>query len=87
MVWSTMRVTQAKRRQPADSANENVGVRSGIWHRPSPPGGKSSGAHPVYAHQILGKIFAEPVVREPLPEVQGYRWRGTLNGRAVLTGA
>ena len=43
--------------------------------------------NPVRARQVLRKIVAEPIVMEPLPEVQGYRWTGKLNGGAVLEGA
>ncbi len=42
--------------------------------------------NPVRARQVLQKIIAEPIVMEPLPEVQGYRGTGTLNGGAVLEG-
>jgi hypothetical protein len=40
----------------------------------------------VRARQALKKIVAGPVVIEPLPEVHGYRWKGQLNGGAVLEG-
>ena len=43
--------------------------------------------NPVRARQLLRKIIAEPIGMEPLPECKGYRWMGTLNGGAVLTGA
>ena len=42
--------------------------------------------HPVQARQTLRKLVVGPIVMEPLPEVHGYRWRGELNGGAVLEG-
>ena len=42
---------------------------------------------PVRARQLLKKIVAEPIRMEPLPEGQGYHWKGLLNGGAVLEGA
>lgn len=38
------------------------------------------------ARGILRKVIVGPVVIEPLPVVHGYRWRGQLNGGAVLEG-
>ncbi len=42
--------------------------------------------NPVRARQVLKKIVAGPIRMEPLPEVQGYRWQGQLNGGAVSEG-
>ncbi len=42
--------------------------------------------NPVRARQVLRKIVAGPIVMEPMPEVHGYRWKGQLNGGAVLEG-
>jgi site-specific DNA recombinase len=42
--------------------------------------------NPVRARQILRKLIVKPIVMEPLPDVHGYRWRGELNGGAVLEG-
>jgi hypothetical protein len=41
----------------------------------------------VRARQVLRKLVTEPIMMEPLPEVHGYRWKGTLNGGADLEGA
>lgn len=43
--------------------------------------------NPARARQILRKLIVGPVVMEPLPEAHGYRWKGQLNGGAVLEGA
>ncbi len=43
--------------------------------------------NPVRARQILRKLVVGPVVMEPMPKVHGYRWRGQLNGGAVLEGS
>lgn len=40
----------------------------------------------IFRRQILWKLIVKPIVMEPLPEVHGYRWRGELNGGAVLEG-
>jgi hypothetical protein len=42
---------------------------------------------PVRACEALRKLVLGPILMEPLPEIHGYRWRGELNGGAVLEGA
>ena len=41
----------------------------------------------IRARQILRKLVVGRVVMTPMPEVHGYRWKGQLNGGAVLEGA
>jgi hypothetical protein len=41
---------------------------------------------PVPAREVLRKLIMGPIVMEPLPALHGYRWRGRLNGGAVLEG-
>ncbi len=43
--------------------------------------------NPVRARQVLRKLVAGPIMMTPMPEVHGYRWKGQLNGGAVLEGA
>jgi hypothetical protein len=40
----------------------------------------------VRARQVLRTLIVGPVVMEPMPEAHGYRWKGQLNGGAVLEG-
>ncbi len=42
--------------------------------------------NPVRAREVLRKLVMGPIVMEPLPVLHGYRWRGQLNGGAVLEG-
>jgi hypothetical protein len=42
--------------------------------------------NPVQARQTLRKLVVGPILMEPLPQGHGYRWKGRLNGGAVLEG-
>ena len=42
---------------------------------------------PVRAREVLRNLIVAPIAMEPLPVLHGYRWRGQLNGGAILEGA
>ncbi len=42
---------------------------------------------PIRARQVLRKLVAGPIRMEPMSKVHEYRWKGQLNGGAVLEGA
>jgi hypothetical protein len=41
----------------------------------------------VRAREVLRKLIVAPIAMEPLPALHGYRWRGQLNGGAILEGS